>query len=483
MVVRTITSKPPQRYTLTNPTVIADGSRTLIGMSRDRTTFFAKVAGSAAQLSKLVKSIDGGTTWTTVKDFNTVLTNCVIVNMLELPNGEILIGLSPFGSFATHIYKSTGWATNQLTATYADKSGSLFQVSSLDRYSLNDGCLGTNGVVLASESGSQTDSHATMGITITNAGSGYTTITLTATSGGTGESIAANIVSGAVTRIAILAEGTGHTPGVASFGVAGDGSGFAGTYTVAAGGNIQTAQTAKARRLFLSTDFGNNWSQIFDIYTTPVYKYASGVHLHACAYHEDWDRIWLLFGDNTGDGTTISGYPTNTQLYYSDDRGSTWTLFPAATKVEGDTIQGQYTSIRVLKNAIVLGGDAMGTAFNVLVYPITGYKTVGNPVFGPGYVNNNSLMEQFRSAYSLNSDYPLFCGFLAVSSTQDANIIMSPDGGASWFEIWRETDLGTRPAVSAGCIKHVLGPDTSNRILGQYNGYSSFLQGTLVKNW
>ena len=482
MAIRTITTSPLSKYSLSNPTIISDGGYTLLYLSRDRSTFYATSTGSASQQSKLNKSTDGGVTWTLIKEMNSVQTNGYINGMLELPSGEVLISMSPFNSFANQIYRSTGWVSNPATATWTSKTGgSLFNTQLIGIYGMNHRSIGTNGIILAAEGGAQTDGIATQGLTKISSGTGYTTATLSATSGGTGESFAVNITGGDIVRIAVLNGGTGHTNGTFHFSISGDGSGADWTYTVS-GGVISGVQTAKARRLFLSTDFGENWSQIFDVYTTPTYKYGSGIHLHAVAYDEEWDRIWLLFGDNTGDGTTISGYPTNTQMYYSDDRGSTWTLYPAFPYVEGHSIKGQFTSIRIYKNNIVLGTDAMSTCFGSVIIPRIGFKQLGTPQFGPGFVLNTSIVQEQTSAYSVDDSYPAFMTLSAVSAANDPVVLISSDGGTTWNELWRETDFVTRPRITGGCIRTFLGPDTSNRVLGRYSGYSSFLQGTLVSN-
>lgn len=485
MPIRTQTSPASQKYSLSNVSVIPDGGYTLLEQSLDRTKFYATSLISG-RVRRLNVSSDGGRTWSSIKDFNSVMSSGDIVGFLELPSGEILICLSAFGSLTTKIFKSTGWATDPVTATYAEKLTLNAPLS--HRYSLNRGCIGTNGVVLASEGGSQTDGLSAMGMTAVNKGSGYTSATITATSGGTGEVLDCNIVGGVIERIAVLNGGTGHTPGVHSFGISGDGTGANWTYTVNAAGYIQTCQATApdgggnaATRAYLSTDFGENWTQIFDLYTDVDYKYACGIHLHAMAYDEAWDRIWLQFGDNTGDGPTISSYPTNTQILYSDDRGATWEFLPAASRVEGHGIEGQYTSIRVYKNAVVLGTDALATPFASIIYPKTGYRTLGTPVFSCGYVINLAVSEIQSSAYSLNDiEFPTFFGISVGSAVADATMLCTPDGGYTYYEIWRETDITTRPPISAGGIRRVLGPDTSGRICARYTGYNQLVLGTLV---
>lgn len=482
MPVRTQTTAPTPKYSMTGASVASNGGYTVIYLSRDRTRFYATTVVSS-RTRRLHYSTDGGDTWTQIKDFSSISTSVDIVGMVELPDGEILVALSGFSTGAAQIYKTTGFVANPATATYTLTNSGQFNTQLTSEYTLNDECIGTNGVMLAGESGPQTDGLAAQGLTKVNGGSGYTTASLTAVSGGSGESFAVSIVGGAVERIAVLNGGTGHADGVHSFSITGDGTGANWTYTVA-GGVIDGVQTAKARRLFISTDFGSTWTQIFDIYTTPVYKYGLGLHLHAAAYDELWDRIWLLTGDNTGDGTTVSGYPSKTQVIYSDDRGATWNWLDAAPYVEGHSIEAQYTSINCYKHAIVLGTDALYTPFATLTIPRTGYRTLGTPHFGGGlYVNGTGILRLFRRAYSPSNQYPSLVTYSIGATSNDPVVLITHDGGFTWTELWRETDFATRPLLSGGCIRSMFGPDVNNKLLGNYFNYSSFLKGTLVQNF
>lgn len=482
MSVRTQTSAPSPKYSMTDASVVSNGGYTVIYLSRDRTRFYATTVVSS-RTRRLHYSTDGGSTWTQIKDVSSLSANFDIVGMVELPDGEILLALSAFGSFAAKIYKTTGFVADPASAVYTLTNDTLWNTQLTSEYTLNDECIGSNGVILAGESGSQTDGFSAAGLTKVNGGSGYTTANVSAVSGGSGESFAVSIIGGAVERIAVLNGGTGHTDGVHSFSITGDGTGADWTYTVA-GGVIDGVQTAKARRLFLSEDFGDTWEQIFDIYTTPDYKYGIGIHLHAAAYDEEWDRIWLLTGDNTGDGASISGYPTNTQVVYSDDRGATWNWLAADQYLEGMGIEAQYTSINVYKHAIVLGTDALKTPIAFTVIPKIGYRTMGESRFGGGlYLQGTGVVRLGRKAFSASNQYPTFFTYSIGASTNDPVVLLSHDGGFTWTELWRETDFATRPLLSGACIRGLFGPDVNNKLLGNYFNYSSFLKGTLVQNY
>ena len=488
-MLREKTATAAVKHSVGSPSVIAaqmsvsPGSTTIpyrvIGLSRDRTKFFGVYSATASRRNGIAQSTDGGVTWTNLRSMSATLSTADIVAMLELPSGEIIVALSPYGSFPARIYRSSGWQANPATATFAlvltMTGGSLLQ-----QYSLNDHAVGSNGVLLAAESGPQTS--APTGITISNQGSGYTTATLATVSGGTGHDIRAFCLNGKIERVGVINGGSGHTDGTHSFTISGDGTGAAVSYTVT-GGVINGAQTDKARRLFMSTDFGETWSQIFDIYTDPEYKYGHGLHLHAAAYDDEWDRIWLLTGDNTGDGLKISGYPTKTQVCYSDDRGASWQWLEAIPYLEPDGVPSQFTSIMIRNGNLVLGADAHYDSCFVVI-PRTDYRQLGTPVFGAhARLDGQGIAKEFVSAHSPDKSTPVFATYINGKNGIENPIFLTSDGGNTWSECWRETDLATRPAISAGGPTAFYGPDTSNRIIANYNGYNNSIVGTLLTNF
>lgn len=486
MPIRTQTQKPAERFTFPSWSVVASGGYRPCYMDRARTTFYAISTGAASRFSKLNSSVDGGTTWTSVKDFNTLHTNCDFLGLLELPSGEVLVATSAFGSFAARIYKSTGWTTNPATASWTLKH-TMAHCQLLRSYTLNERCLGSNGIVLAGEGGAQTEGLAAMGLTKISGGSGYTTASVTTISGGSGEDIRVSCYNGEVYRIGVFNGGSGHTPGTYAFTISGDGSGASWTYTVLAGGDIDGVQSAAARSLYLSQDYGENWSEIFDVFNPPspaAHKYGNGLHLHGAAYDQEWGRIWLLTGDNTGDGITMVGGSTNTQVWYSDDLGVTWSILPAELYITTQGIQAQYTAIRVFKNSVVLGTDALND-ISMVVLPRTGYRTLGTQRFGSGHrMSNTAIFQQQLSAFSspdLNQ-FPVFACY-TNSGSADPVLMCTPDGGFTWNEFWRETDFVSRPLASGQSISVMYGPDTSNRMLGYYAGFDGHLKGTLATNF
>ncbi|MEX6042289.1 WD40/YVTN/BNR-like repeat-containing protein [Staphylococcus haemolyticus] len=102
-----------------------------------------------------------------------------------------------------------------------------------------------------------------------------------------------------------------------------------------------------ARYVYLSTDFGETWTTIFDqneasktVEGAPTYT--KDAHVHTCHYDRYRERIWVCVGDQD-----------NTATYYSDDLGKTWKLIKGFTGK--DTMQ--YTGITSYPEGVFFGSD------------------------------------------------------------------------------------------------------------------------------
>ena len=98
---------------------------------------------------------------------------------------------------------------------------------------------------------------------------------------------------------------------------------------------------------YLSTDFGETFTKIFDQKTTvaeipgaPVWD--EDAHLHTIHYDRYWDRIWLAAGDQA-----------NCATYYSDDLGETWHVVKGSTGLNAI----QYTGIVSYPEGVFFGSD------------------------------------------------------------------------------------------------------------------------------
>src|SRR5699024_344468 len=93
---------------------------------------------------------------------------------------------------------------------------------------------------------------------------------------------------------------------------------------------------------YLSTDYGENFIEIFDLKTEEVDgrpPHDEDGHVHTIAYDPYFNRIWLAVGDSA-----------NTATYYSDNMGDDWHFVEGSNDV-------QYTGIIALEDSVIFGSD------------------------------------------------------------------------------------------------------------------------------
>lgn len=113
-IIRTATAEPFVRPQLANTTLTTMTTSTVVApraMNANRTVVYG------TRGSVLVKSVNDGTTWTTVKDFGSTLAGFWI-----LPNGEALVSTNTSGVGGKVLY-STGFATSDTGATWTQSAG------------------------------------------------------------------------------------------------------------------------------------------------------------------------------------------------------------------------------------------------------------------------------------------------------------------------------------------------------------------------
>ena len=465
---RTATTPVTPQYSLTNLTIAANGGVEVLYLNRARTTFFGTKVGAGSARNILCQSTNGGASWTDLQTTALPANNYNITNMVELPNGEVLITTSDGQNGPTnYVYKSTGWASNPATATWTQKH----QLTGGRVYprAFHDQCLGSNGVFVLLECDQQTVSNS-----ITAAGTNYpTSMTAAPQSGSATFLVNVNSTTGAIQRFAVDNGGTGHNPTSGTFDAVlsgvGSGSGAQLQYTVV-GGVVSNANTTKARRLWVSQNFGESWTMAYDLLTSPAYKAGPGLHWHGCCYDQEDDRIWATYGDNTGSGNAIKPNLTGyTQIIYSDDRGVTWNWLPVETyfPTTGSGTDPQYTPIRRFKYGMVVGGDAMRAAGSVL-FGRRGTKDYQGQMFGNVAWGSNHVEGTLRSAWSPDNSMPVFSAWASQADTYEAVLnIIRPDG-YRYEELWRETDFATRPPTGTHYIDEPFGPDVNGRIVANY---------------
>lgn len=184
-----------------------------------------------------------------------------------------------------------------------------------------------------------------------------------------------------------------------------------------------------ATRAYLSTDYGRNFAQVLNVFDYAAAKgvAANGVHLHAVAYDEAWDRLWVIFGDDNGTGLSIAG-AGNIQVLYSDDRGSTWQALAAPDTWSSPTTgYGQRYGIVIGKDSIAFTAD-VSTPIGIQVYRRLGYRQLGNAETIFPHLGLNSRAT--RAGAAANPMGYAFGGTTASASaagTYSAQIVLSPD--------------------------------------------------------
>lgn len=221
--------------------------------------------------------------------------------------------------------------------------------------------------------------------------------------------------------------------------------------TKTATGLATTANNISAGcRVFLSTDSGVTFTKIFDLLeangnAAPAPN-AYGTHVHCASYDQEWDRIWVAYGDNTGSGTAVAG-TNNLQLIYSDDHGATWNTvaIPANYSTCTGGFAQQFTTILCTHDNVILMPD--GSPFAVCTIPKTSYRTLGTFRVGPmlvidggaGGANTNVQGIVGQSVFqAAGDDMPIFACFNQSGSggTLSASRVMaSSNGGNDWYEI------------------------------------------------
>lgn len=241
-----------------------------------------------------------------------------------------------------------------------------------------------------------------------------------------------------------------------------------GAQTTGGSGNV-AADVAKARRVWLSKDFGRTWSQIFDIVDYAASRgtpYAAGVHIHGVSYDQEWQRIWICFGDNTGDGKvfTNTGY---VQVCYSDDGGATWVLMVTPPYWDNKSQYAKTLQFIVaipFNNSLVFTTDAT-EPYAAVVYPKTGFRQLGEPHCGPMY--DTAVNGLVRKAVK-DARFPtFFTGLGTTSGTAGVNwpIPITDDDGFSWSSFRVVLPVQT-PGLTQKGFNQILGPTLDGKVVG-----------------
>jgi hypothetical protein len=240
-----------------------------------------------------------------------------------------------------------------------------------------------------------------------------------------------------------------------------------GSQTVGGSGN-EAADVNKARRVWVSKDFGATWSQIFDVYTygqSQGVAYPAGMHVHGVAYDEDWDAIWVCYGDNTGDSKTVagSGY---TSVVYSYDDGVTWNKLPTPERWSNAgqlAATLQFIQPIVLKQSVIFTPD-LTEPLAPFMYPKLGYRRLGPP----------KMLSKMSSAVGFpvrksdrDAKLPMFFGgviFGTQTGTVTVPLIITEDDGFTWSRFTEDVPLQS-PALTGWGYNEVFGPSINGKLV------------------
>jgi hypothetical protein len=158
-----------------------------------------------------------------------------------------------------------------------------------------------------------------------------------------------------------------------------------------------------ARRVYLSTDYGDTFSQIFDLLTTEAIgrpPIQPNAHVHSCCYDPYHNRIWITVGDRPNSG-----------VYYSDNLGESWVF------VENSDVT-QFTTVTALPSCVLFGTDDTKSA-GIYVYRRKHRSKM--PTIEPLFLLNErpTITHVFQGAFRRNWD-PTTPVYLSASGSASA---------------------------------------------------------------
>jgi hypothetical protein len=198
---------------------------------------------------------------------------------------------------------------------------------------------------------------------------------------------------------------------------------------------LQSPPTDSSRFVYLSTDYGQTWTQIFDLGTNP------SAHIHGVAYDPWWDAIWLVNGDTAANRATRVSF----------DRGQSWTVVSTAT---------QYVAVIPLPNCILFTTD--GSPNGVHRIERTADRTVPAPVVA--HALDASPLQTYVGGMPYRApgiDMPVLLPFVTSSVAGYAGTVLATYDGYKFTRLW--TDSQTYAVKGP---QTVLGPTAGGQYVG-----------------
>ncbi len=247
----------------------------------------------------------------------------------------------------------------------------------------------------------------------------------------------------------------------------------AGAQTTGGSANA-TADATRATRVFLSQDFGVTFATVCDLRdygTAQGFPYPATMHVHGVAYDESWDRLYVLYGDDNGDGKNIAGNG-NSEVVYSDDRGTTWTKLASFQNwANASGYHGQFIAMSISPSALTFTPD-VSSPIAPFVLRKTGYRQYGAAELLLGASGGvNGMSTRGTAATFLTGN--LNGGNYVAAGSYTAGIMASADGLA-WDQISIPETLTASGAVGA---LRVFGPTASGKLVTIFDESNARMSG------
>ena len=236
---------------------------------------------------------------------------------------------------------------------------------------------------------------------------------------------------------------------------------------------VDANNTTKARRVWLSKDFGETWAVVWDIFNNAPAT-PGGNHVHAVALGPG-SELWITIGDN---GHALTG--TQMQIVRSNDNGATWQFLQQSDTPDYPFLQ--CVAIRVTAKRVVMLPDAPPYG------PITIERNVNGSLGGTMHAgpqfkpsgNSNVVGGQITQAPGTDgvNPWPIFAGAYVQINDQLSfeKIMASSDDGRSWYEIYTGYFL-------AVANLNIQGPLVSGLVAGNsaYSNDGAWTSGAILK--
>lgn len=203
-------------------------------------------------------------------------------------------------------------------------------------------------------------------------------------------------------------------------------------------GTKMPAAEVAPRRVWMSEDFGQTWTVVFDLGNV------EDGHIHGSAWDPYWDRIWVVTGDSVNRG-----------IHYSDDLGQTWTVASRDYQPVG---------ILPMRDCVLLTTD---DAVNGILR-IPRVDKNAHPTIEVAYVveQAKTLVTLGSAHYQHTPDSPAYFPFNRAGAGH--SYLIATKDGTDFYELWKSPEpypnpgnglLGVVPVASGNLVGFTSDPN------------------------